>query len=150
MEDRIEKRIELNVPVSRVWRALTDFREFGTRFRVNLEGPFEPGQIARGRVTYPGYEHVRWEVHLQKMEPEWLFSFTGHPHAVDPKIDYSNEPSTRVEFQLEQTAQGTRLSLTESGFTQLPVERRAEARRMHENGWTEQMKNIDRYLADAA
>ncbi len=85
MNDRIEKRIELKAPVSRVWRALTDYREFGEWFRVKLDGPFVPGQVSRGHITYPGYEHVKWEAVVQKMEPERLFSFTWHPYAIDPK-----------------------------------------------------------------
>ena len=88
MNNQIEKRIELEAPVSRVWRALTDYREFGQWFRVKLDGPFVPGQTARGEITYPGYEHVKWEAVVQKMEPERLFSFTWHPYSVDSKIDY--------------------------------------------------------------
>jgi uncharacterized protein YndB with AHSA1/START domain len=79
MGDRIEKRIELEAPVSRVWRVLTDYREFGQWFRVKLDGPFVAGQVSRGQVTYPGYEHLKWEAIVQKMEPERLFSFTWHP-----------------------------------------------------------------------
>ncbi len=79
MDHRIEKRIELKAPLSRVWRALTDHREFGEWFRGKLDGPFVPGQISRGQITYPGYEHVKWEAVVQKMEPERLFSFTW-PH----------------------------------------------------------------------
>src|ERR1700741_4545480 len=109
MNDRIEKRIELKATISRVWRAVTDYREFGEWFRVKLDGPFVPGQVSRGQITYPGYEHIRWEAVVQKMEPERLFSFTWHPYAVDPKRDYSGEPSTLVEFTLEKTANGTRL-----------------------------------------
>ena len=116
MENRIEKRIELKAPVARVWRALTDFREFGEWFRVKLEGPFVAGQVSRGHVTYPGYEHVKWEAVVQKMEPERLFSFTWHPYAVDPNVDYSRETPTLVEFRLEKTANGSLLTLTESGF----------------------------------
>ena len=101
MTDRIEKRIELKAPISRVWRALTDYREFGEWFRVKLEGPFQPGQVSRGHITYPGYEHLKWEAVVQAMEPERLFSFTWHPYAVDPKIDYSQETPTLVEFRLE-------------------------------------------------
>jgi uncharacterized protein YndB with AHSA1/START domain len=89
MDDRIEKRIELKAPVSRVWRALTDYREFGEWFRVKLDGPFVPGQISRGRVIYPGYEHLTWEVTVLKIEHERLFSFTWHPYAIDPKVDYN-------------------------------------------------------------
>ncbi len=147
MADRIEKRIELKAPVSRVWRALTDHREFGEWFRVKLDGPFVPGQISRGHITYPGYEHVKWEAVVQKMEPERLFSFTWHPYSVDPKIDYSKETPTLVEFRLEKTRTGTLLLLTESGFDKIPSERRLEAFRMNDGGWTEQMKNIESYVA---
>jgi uncharacterized protein YndB with AHSA1/START domain len=147
MDDRIEKRIELNAPVSRVWRALTDYREFGEWFRVKLDGPFVAGQMSRGHITYPGYEHVKWEAVVQKMEPERLFSFTWHPFATDPKIDYSTETPTLVEFRLEKTAGGgTLLLLTESGFDKIPSGRRLEAFRRNDGGWTEQMKNIDGYV----
>ncbi len=147
MDDRIEKRIELQAPVSRVWRALTDYREFGEWFRVKLDGPFAAGQASRGHITYPGYEHLKWEVVVQKMEPERLFSFTWHPFATDPKIDYSTETPTLVEFRLEKTASGgTLLLLTESGFDKIPSGRRLEAFRRNDGGWTEQMKNIDGYV----
>ena len=147
MEDRIEKRIELKAPVSRVWRALTDYREFGQWFRVKLDGPFVPSQIARGQITYPGYEHIKWEAVVQKMEPERLFSFTWHPYAVDPQMDYSKETPTLVEFRLEKTAGGTLLLLKESGFDKIPGDRRLEAFRMNDGGWTEQMKNIGNHVS---
>jgi uncharacterized protein YndB with AHSA1/START domain len=147
MQNRIEKQIELKAPVSRVWRALTDHREFGKWFRVKLDHPFAPGQVSRGHITYPGYEHLKWEAVVQKMEPETLFSFTWHLHAVDTKIDYSKETPTLVEFRLEPTASGTLLRLIESGFENVPAERRTEAFRMNEGGWTEQMKNIESYVA---
>ncbi|HKM47850.1 MAG TPA: SRPBCC family protein [Terriglobales bacterium] len=146
MNGRIEKRIELKAPVSRVWHALTDCREFGQWFRVKLEGPFVPGQVSRGHITYPGYEHLKWEAVVQKMEPERLFSFTWHPYAIDPKKDYSKETPTLVEFRLEKTAGGTLLLLTESGFDKIPSDRRAEAFRMNDGGWTEQMKNIEKHV----
>ena len=149
MSDRIEKTIELKAPISRVWRALTDYQEFGQWFRCRLEGPFVPGHVARGRITYPGYEHLRWEVVVQKMEPERLFSFTWHPYAVDPDEDYSKEPSTLVEFTLEKTATGTLLRIVESGFDQLPGKRRDEAFRMNERGWSAQIENIARHLDHA-
>jgi uncharacterized protein YndB with AHSA1/START domain len=146
MNDRIEKRIELKASVARVWRALTDHVEFGEWFRVKLDGPFVPGQISRGHITYPGYEHLKWEVVVQKMEPERLFSFTWHPYGIDPKIDYSKETPTLVEFRLEKTASGTLLLLTESGFNEVPAERRLEAFRMNDGGWTQQMKNIESHV----
>jgi uncharacterized protein YndB with AHSA1/START domain len=145
-QDRIEKQIELKAPVARVWRALTDYREFSKWFQVNLEAPFLPGQTARGRITYPGYEHLTLEAVVQKMEPERLFSFTWQPYAVDLQRDYSKEPSTLVEFRLEQKGDGTLLTVTESGFSKIPADRRLEAFRMNDGGWTEQMKNIERHV----
>jgi len=147
MNDRIEKRIELKAPVSRVWRALTDYREFGKWFRVKLDGPFVPGKVSRGHITYPGYEHFKWEAAVQAIEPERLFSFTWHPYAVDPQVDYSQETPTLVEFRLEATAGGTLLLLTESGFDKIPIDRRAEALRRNDGGWTEQMRNIESHVA---
>ena len=147
MENRIEKRIELKAPLSRVWRALTDYREFGEWFGVKIEGPFLPGQPAQGQITYPGYEHVRWQVVIQKMEPERLFSFTWHPYAIDPKADYSGETPTLVEFRLEKTSTGTLLLLSESGFDKIPAQRRAEAFRMNDGGCSAQMQNIERHVA---
>ena len=146
MSNLIEKQIELNAPVSRVWRALTDYREFGEWFSVKLDGPFVPGQVSTGNITYPGYEHLKWEATVQKMESERLFSFTWHPYAVDPNVDYSNEPSTLVEFRLEPMDNRTVVYLTETGFDALPKDRRFEAFRMNEEGWTEQMTNIENYL----
>ena len=150
MSNVIEKRIELAAPPSRVWRALTDHREFGEWFRVNLDGPFVPGQVSRGNIAYPGYEHLKWEATVQKMEPERLFSYTWHPYAVDPKADYSKETPTLVEFTLEKTAKGTLLTVVESGFDKVPAARRPEAFRRNEGGWAEQMKNIEKYVAKAA
>src|SRR6266536_469916 len=145
--NRIERRVELNAPVSRVWRALADHREFGAWFKVELEGPFAPGQVSRGHMTYPGYEHLPWEAVVQKMEPERLFSYTWHPYAVETGVDYSKELPTLVEFRLEEAPLGTLLTLAESGFENLPAARREKAFQMHEGGWTEQMQNIERHIA---
>src|SRR3981081_3402216 len=149
MNDRIEKRIELKAPVSRVWRALTDHREFGEWVRVKLDAPFAPGQVSRGHITHPGYEHLKWEATVQKIEPERLFSFTWHPYAVDASKDYSGEPPTLVEFTLAPTATGPLLGVVESGFDKLPAHRRDEAFRMNEGGWATQVTNIAEYLAHA-
>lgn len=146
MEDRIEKRIELKAPPSRIWRALTDYREFGTWFRVALEDPFVPGKDVRGRITYPGYEHLIMAVTVQRMEPERLFSFTWHPYAIDPHTDYTAEPPTLVEFTLTQAPGGTRLVVVEFGFAALPAHRRDEAFRMNDSGWSVQMENIARHV----
>lgn len=149
MEDSIEKRVEVKAPLSRVWRALTDYREFGQWFRVALEGPFEPGKVSRGTVTYPGYEHLKWVATVQRMEPERLFSFTWHPYAIDPKIDYTSEPPTLVEFKLKAIPGGTLVVVTESGFATLPAHRRDEAFRMNDKGWTIQMQNIAHHVEPA-
>ena len=150
MESRIEKQIELHAPVSRVWRALTDHREFGQWFRVALDAPFVAGQNSTGHITWPGYEHIRWQAAIQKMDPPRLFSFTWHPYGIDPKVDYSKETPTLVEFLLTPTPTGTLLQLTESGFDKVPEHRRAEAFRMNDNGWTQQMKNIEIHLNEQA
>jgi uncharacterized protein YndB with AHSA1/START domain len=146
--DRIEKRIELKAPVSRVWRALTDHREFGEWFRVKLKGPFVAGQEARGQITHPGYEHIQMTMVVQKIEPERYFSYTWHPYAIDPKVDYSQETPTLVEFTLEESAMGTWLTVTESGFDRIPSDRRVEAFRMNENGWAQQLKNIESHVSE--
>jgi uncharacterized protein YndB with AHSA1/START domain len=145
-EDRIEKEIELKATPARVWRALTDYREFSEWFGVNLEKPFLPGQTSPGQITVSGYEHIRMEVEVQTMQPEKLFSYTWHPYAIEPGVDYSKEPPTLVEFRLQETASGTRLTVTESGFSKIPAERRAEAFRMNDRGWAQQMKDIQSHV----
>jgi uncharacterized protein YndB with AHSA1/START domain len=145
--DRIEKQIELKAPLARVWRALTDHTEFGQWFRVKLEGPFIPGQPSTGHMTWPGYEHLRWNATVQKIEPQHHFSFTWHPYGIDPKVDYSKETPTLVEFTLKPTPTGTLLKVVESGFDKVPAHRRDEAFRMNEKGWTSQMKNIEAHVS---
>lgn len=146
MANQIEKQLELKAPVSRVWRALTDHTEFGQWFGVKLDGPFVAGQPSHGRLTVPGYEHLKWTTVTQAIEADRLFSFTWHPYAIDPHKDYSNEPSTLVEFRLAPSPAGTLLTVTESGFDALPEERRFEAFHMNEGGWEAQMRNIAGHL----
>ena len=143
----IEKSIELKAPISRVWQALTDHTQFGEWFRVKLDAPFQPGQPSTGHITHPGYEHVRWEATVQKIEPEHTFSFTWHPYAIDPAVDYSHETPTLVEFTLSPTPTGTLLRVTESGFENIPAARRAEAFLKNGGGWAAQMRNIEAYVA---
>ena len=145
--DRIVKSIEINAPPSRVWRALTDHREFGEWFRVALEGPFVVGKTARGHILYPGYEHIVFEAQVVRAEPEQLFAFRWHPYAIEPGVDYSTEPTTLVEFTLEPTDGGTLLTVVESGFDAIPATRRDEAYRMNEGGWAAQMNNIERHVS---
>lgn len=145
----IEKRIELNAPAERVWRALTDHSEFGQWFRVAMDGPFVIGRPTRGRITYPGYEHVTMEIVVRTMDSPRMFAFNWHPYAIDPAVDYSGEQPTLVEFRLEPIAGGTLLTVTESGFENVPEARRAEAFRMNGGGWAEQVKNIANHVAQA-
>jgi len=145
--DAIEKKIELKASPQRVWRALTDYREFGEWFRVKMNRPFIEGQESRGRVLNPGYEHVTFEIRVVRLQPETLFGFTWHPYAIDCGVDYSQETPTLVEFRLQESATGTLLTLTESGFDKIPSHRRDEAFRMNSGGWERQMKNIERYVA---
>jgi uncharacterized protein YndB with AHSA1/START domain len=149
MNNAIEKKIELQAAVSRVWKALTDYRQFGEWFRVKVEAPFIPGQAARGQILHPGYEHLIWEAVIQRIEPEQLFSYTWHPYAIDPSVDYSSERPTLVEFRLQPTQTGTLLTVTESGFENIPAVRRADAFRANDGGWTQQMKNIENYVAQS-
>jgi uncharacterized protein YndB with AHSA1/START domain len=147
--DRIEKTSVLRAPRARVWRALTNAEEFGTWFRARLSGTFTAGATLRGPITYPGYEHLTMEIQVERVDPERYVSFRWHPYAVDPKGDYTQEPTTLVEFTLDDDPAGTKLTIVESGFDKLPPGRRDEAWRSNEGGWSEQIKNIARYVEGA-
>lgn len=144
--DRIEKRFVLRAERARVWRALTNAEEFGAWFRINLEGEFIEGRPNRGRLTFAGYEHVVVEMLVERIDAERYFSYRWHPANLDPAVDYSTEPTTLVEFTLEDTDGGTALTVVESGFDRLPLPRRAEAFRMNDNGWTSQIKHLVQYV----
>jgi uncharacterized protein YndB with AHSA1/START domain len=148
--DRIEKRVLLRAPRARVWRALADAGEFGSWFGVELAGPFIPGARMRGKVTHPGYEHVPFEITIERVEPERLLSWRWHPNAVDPDADYDAEPTTLVVFELDDVDGGTQLTVVESGFDAVPLGRRASAYRGNEDGWTQQMLAIERHVAGVA
>ena len=146
--DRIEKQIEMKAPRSRVWKAISDAREFGQWFQIAIDGSFAPGKAVSGRITTPGkYEGLRFELVVERMDPEELFSYRWHPYAIDPKVDYSSEPKTLVELRLEEIPGGTRVSVVESGFDALPAARRQEAFRMNEGGWAQQLENVKRHVS---
>ena len=147
--DRIEKRVVLRAPRSRVWRAIADAKEFGTWFGMKLEGAFAAGSTVRGRLTIPNYDHLTLELQIERIDPEHYFSYRWHPYAIDPKVDYSSEPTTLVEFRLDEMEGGTSTAVTivESGFDRIPLARRAEAFRMNDGGWTEQIANIERHVS---
>jgi uncharacterized protein YndB with AHSA1/START domain len=146
--DRIERKILLKVPRSRVWRALSDAAEFGAWFGVDFKGKtFVPGKAVQGNVTYPGYEHIAMEVVIERMEKERLLSWRWHPAAIEPSVDYSQEPTTLVVFELEEVEGGTLLSVVESGLDKIPLSRRATVFRLNTSGWDEQMRNIEKHVA---
>ena len=145
--DRIEQRVELRAPRARVWRAIASANEFSAWFGVQLEGAFTPGATIRGRLTIRGYDHLTLEMQVERVEPEHYFSYRWHPYAIDPQVDYSSEPTTLVEFHLEEIAGGTAVTIVESGFDRIPLARRAEAYRMNDAGWTGQARNLARHVA---
>jgi uncharacterized protein YndB with AHSA1/START domain len=145
--DRIEKKVLLRAPRSRVWRAIADAEEFGQWFRARFDGKFVAGASIHGQITYPGYEHVKFELLIERIEPETYFSCRWHPYAVDMDVDYSGEPTTLVEFRLRKVEGGTELTITESGFDKLPAKRRAEAFRMNDQGWSTQSQNIAAHVS---
>jgi uncharacterized protein YndB with AHSA1/START domain len=148
--DRIEKRIELKAPVSKVWKAITDSQQFGQWFGCRFEAPFAAGKKAQGKITSPGFENFKFEIEVKAIEPEKRFAFHWHPYAIDPKVDYSKETPTLVEFLLEKAGQGTKLTVIESGFDQVPAARRAEAFKMNGHGWDAQLKNIEKHVGQGA
>jgi uncharacterized protein YndB with AHSA1/START domain len=159
--DRIEKRVLLRAPRQRVWRAISDSSQFGSWFGVEFNGPFIAGARMTGRIvpttadaeiarSQKPYEGTPFEISVDRIEPPRLFSFRWHPYAVDAGVDYSKEPTTLVVFELEEAAGGTMLTITESGFDQIPLERRAKAFASNEQGWAAQARLIEKYLALAA
>lgn len=158
VSNRIEKHVLLNAPLARVWKALTDSTAFGEWFGVRFEGPFVAGSALRGVIApttvdpdvasmQQPYAGKPFDIVVERIEPERLFSFRWHPYAIEPGVDYSNEPTTLVEFTLEQRPDGVWLTVTESGFDRIPVERRAQAFGANEGGWAIQMTLIEKYLA---
>jgi uncharacterized protein YndB with AHSA1/START domain len=148
--DRIERKVLIKAPRSRVWRALSDAGEFGDWFGVNFKGKtFVVGKHVQGKVTYPGYEHLDMDVLIERIVPEQLLSWRWHPAAIDPKVDYSQEPTTLVVFELHEVDGGTMLTVIESGLDKIPLARRAEVFRMNSSGWDEQMENIKKHVAKA-
>jgi uncharacterized protein YndB with AHSA1/START domain len=144
--DRIEKKIQLRHLRSKVWRALTDAREFSKWFGAVFAEPFKPGARLRGKVTHEGYEHMTMDVTIERMEPERLFSWRWHPGAAEPGEDFSDEPTTLVVFELKEVPGGTLLTVVESGFDQIPLSRRAKALGENDEGWAMQIKAIEAYL----
>lgn len=159
--DKIEKKVVLRAPRERVWKAISDSKQFGTWFGVDFDGPFVAGQRIKGRMTptkvdadvarmQEPYKGMAFDYTVDRIEPMRLFSFRWHPFAIDPKVDYSKEPTTLVVFELEEVAGGTQLTITETGFDGIPLERRAKAFAANEGGWAKQVELIAKYVEGAA
>ncbi len=147
--DCIERKVLIKATRSRVWRAVSDAGEFGDWFGVNFKGrTFFAGQRTQGKITYPGYEHLTMEVEIERVEPEQLLSWRWHPAAIDPKVDYSQRPTTLVLFELSEVESGTMLTVVETGLDKIPLARRADVFRMNSSGWDEQMGNIKKHVAE--
>ena len=156
--DRIEKTIVLHAPRARVWRAVSNADEFGAWFGMKFNGPFAPGAHLQGVMTpttvdpevarlQKPHEGMPFEITIDRIEPERLFSFRWHPFAIDPSVDYAHEPTTLIVFALDEVGADTKLTVTESGFDQIPLERRAKAFTANEGGWTMVVRLIEKYLA---
>jgi len=161
VHDRIQKEVLLRAPLARVWQAITDSKQFGSWFGVKFSGPFKAGERIVGAIApttvdpkvaemQKPYEGMKFDITIDRIEPQKLFSFRWHPFAIDPKVDYSNEKPTLVEFTLKEVPGGVMLTVTESGFDGVPLSRRAEAFKMNEGGWAAQMTLIEKFLAKAS
>jgi uncharacterized protein YndB with AHSA1/START domain len=157
--DRIEKQILLHAPMERVWRALADSTEFGSWFGMRFDGPFVAGRALTGTITtttvdpevakaQKAHEGLKFEIMIETLDPERLFSFRWHPYAVERNVDYSGEPMTLVAFGLKQEKEGILLTVTESGFDQIPLERRAQAFAANDGGWGMVITLIEVYLSE--
>ena len=168
--DRIEKHVTLKAPIARVWRAIADAKEFGAWFGFTLDGPFAAGKAMKGtfdrkldeaamiehqkklgvvpsKLRLPGKDTTFCTI--EAIEPERYFSFRWIPYGIDAEADPANEPTTLVEFRLEPTAEGTHLTIVESGFDRVPAHRRARAFRMNEGGWAAQADNLRKHVEAA-
>jgi uncharacterized protein YndB with AHSA1/START domain len=159
--DRIEKKIVLRAPRERVWSAISDAKQFGTWFGVEFEGDFAPGSHLKGKIVptkvdaeiakaQEPHTGLACDVWVERIEPMRLFAFRWHPYAIDPGQDYSKQPTTLVTFELQEAPGGTSLTITESGFDQIPLERRAEAFTSNEQGWEAQTGLIQKYLEQSS
>jgi len=159
--DRLEKKILLKAPRARIWRALTDANEFGTWFGMKFNGRFTPGAQVTGVISpttvdpevgkaQKPHEGMPFEITIDRIEPQRLFSFRWHPFAIDRNVDYSTEPTTLIEFTLDDAPEGILLTVSESGFDRIPLARRVQAFAANEQGWAMMVKVIEKYIASVS
>ena len=156
--DRIQKQVVLRAPMDRVWRAISDSQEFGRWFGVGIDGPFVAGTSVTATITPTTVDEevaqmqrphtgakATWQI--VAVEPPRRFAYRWHPFAVEPDVDYDQEPTTLVEFTLSESADGVVLTIVESGFDAIPEARRWAAFEANSGGWTKQAELVRKYLA---
>jgi uncharacterized protein YndB with AHSA1/START domain len=159
---KIEKRVLLRAPLDRVWRAVTDAEEFGRWFGVRFDGPFVVGKAVTATITPTSVDPEvakRQEPHagvtstwqIVAMEPRRRFAYRWHPcpGEPDPEGGQNAEPTTLVEFTLSETQGGVLLTITESGFENIPQARRSSSFEANAEGWAIQTDLVRRYLENA-
>jgi uncharacterized protein YndB with AHSA1/START domain len=147
MTDKIEKRVFLRATRAKVWRAISDSKQFGAWFGVAFDEPFVAGKPVRGRVTMKSHENLPFAMDIVALEPERYLAWRWHPAAIDPNVDYSHEPTTLVEFEIADADGGCQLTMRETGLDKIPEARRATVLRMNTAGWDAQAINLEKYLA---
>jgi uncharacterized protein YndB with AHSA1/START domain len=100
--------------------------------------------VARAQESHAGKSDT-WQI--VAVEPKRRLAFRWHPYGVESGVDYSQEPTTLVEFTLDEMANGVRLRIVESGFDAIPAERRATAFEANSEGWAAQTELVRKYLA---
>lgn len=134
---RIDRTVDINAPRERVWRALTNDEELAAWFQVRLEGEMRTGGVVWMTSVHPQHAGQRWPVRIVELSEPIRMVWQWHPGEVDPAVDYSQQPQTTVTFTLEPTAGGTRVSVSETGFDEIALARRAKAYADNSQGWTE-------------
>jgi len=146
---RIERAIEIQAAPERVWRALTTPAEVAAWFQMKVEGEIAPGAVVWMTTQHPDYAGIRFQVWFMELDPPRRLVWQWHPGAVDPNVDYSREPRTTVTFTLEPCETGTRLTVTETGFDEISLARRAKVFQDNSRGWTEVIVWIQKYVEAA-
>ncbi len=156
--DRIEKKVLLRATRGRVWRAISDSREFAAWFGVAFDWPFAEGASLKGRIVgtqmdaevaaqQRQFADKAFEFRVERIEPMERISFRWHPYALEAEVDYSKEPTTLIEFELTDAVGGILLTIVESGFERIPLARRAKAFAANEAGWAKQAELIEKYVS---
>jgi uncharacterized protein YndB with AHSA1/START domain len=156
--DHIEKSIVLNCALERVWCAISEARQFSAWMGLSDHGDFVPGTLFTAKMAptkfndefaklQEPFDGLQVKMTIDQIQRPRLFSFRFHPFAVDPDADYSREPMNLVTFELQEVPDGTMVTITETGFDRIPLERRAMAYEVNDRGWALATKALENYLA---